>query len=434
MSNIAKKSLETFAVRVSMQLVTAAGGIFIARAFLTSGKGEYTYAGTILGMALMAATGHTKAVLWQYGRHSFPANAVVRVMVFVVLLISVPGMMAMVLAGLILPSQRTLLFVALALPFAIFSQSAAGIFLADGDVRTVNIRDLFIFVGAPLIYVPLVMFAYHTIWIVFAVWASSYVVAGIYTIFSLGRYFQGAQDAVDFKALAKEQVRFGSQACLSGLVQYLDFRVDVFLVMYMLGSGALGLYSVGIAIGEFIWQLSSAMINPSIRDIGGRDFARATEVTAKCVRHSFVLVIVAALFVAALARPMVPLIYGRAFSYGSVLTIALLPGIVSYSMMPALSAFFSQQLGQPRIPLYFSALSTVVCAIVTILTLPRFGLIAAAVATSISYTIAFVAAAMYFARVSGMSGSRIFAYSVDDFRPYRSLLTNALGALRGRER
>jgi O-antigen/teichoic acid export membrane protein len=432
MSSIAKKSLETFAARVSMQLVSAAGAIFIARTLLATGKGDYTYAGTILGFAVMAAVGHTRAILWQYGRRGLPAPAVIRVMVFVVMLISAPMVLAMVLAGSLLSSQRSLLFVALALPFAIFSQSAAGIFLADGNVRTININQLFPYVAAPLIYVPLLIFSYRSIWVVFAVWAASFVLGGIYMMFSLRRYYRGARVAVDSKELAKEQLTFGSQACLSSLVQYLDFRVDVFLVMYMIGSGALGLYSVGIAIGEFIWQLSSAMISPSLKDIGGEDFARATEVTAKCMRHSFVLVFVAAVFVATLARPVVPLIYGPAFSYGAVLTIALLPGIVSYSMMPALSAFFSQQLGQPRVPFYFSALSTAVCAIVTILTLPRFGIIAAAVATSISYTTAFIAAAIYFTRVSGMSGSRIFAYSVDDLRPYYSLLTMAAGALRGR--
>ena len=313
-------------MRLSMQLVTAAAGVFIARAFLTSGKGEYTYAGTILGVVVMAAMGHTRAVLWQYGRRGFPAPAVIRVMVFVVVLVSVPTMLAMLLAGWLLPSQRSLLFVALALPFAVLSQSAAGIFLADGDVRTINIRDLFIFVGAPVIYVPLVMFFYRTIWVVFAVWAASYVFGGFYTMFSLRRYYRGVRAAADFKELAKEQLTFGGEACLSTLMQYLDFRVDVFLVMYMLGSSALGVYSVGIAIGEFIWQLSSAMINPSLGDIGGKDFGRASEVTAKCMRHSFLLVFVAAVCVAALAGPIVPLIYGPAFSYGAVLTIALLPG------------------------------------------------------------------------------------------------------------
>jgi O-antigen/teichoic acid export membrane protein len=431
MSNIARKSLETFAVRVSMQLVSAAGGIVIARTLFSAGKGEYTYAGTILAFALSAAAGHQQAVLWQYARRSAPTRAVIRVMVFVVVLISVPMVLAMVFAGWFVPSQRSLLLVAVALPFAVFSQSAAALFLADGDVRTVNINEMFPAVGAVLVYVPLIIFVYRSLWVALGVWAASYVLGGIYMIFALRRYKRPSAGAGS-EDLVKEQLTFTSQASLSGLVQYLDFRVDVFLVMYMVGSAALGLYSVGIAIGEFIWHLSSAMINPSLQDIGGRDFRRAAEVTAKCMRHSFLLVFIAAVLVAALARPVVPLIYGPAFSYGAVLTVALLPGIIAYSMMPALAAFFSQQLGRPRVPFYFSALSTLLCAVVTALTLPHFGIIAAAVATSISYTIAFIAATLYFVRTSGMSLGRIFAYSVNDLRPYQSLVTGVLAGMRRR--
>jgi O-antigen/teichoic acid export membrane protein len=415
-----------------MQLFAAAGGIVIARTLLLSAKGEYTYAGTILTFAVMAAVGHTRAILWQSGRRGLPAYSIIRVMVCIVMLIGTPLVLAMILAGSLLPSQRSLLFVALALPFAIFSQSAGGIFLADGDVRTINITAMFPTVGATLVYVPLILFFHRTLGVVLAVWAASYVLGGVYMLLALKRYYQRATDRVSFKELAKEQMTFGSQASLSSLVQYLDFRVGVFIVMFMAGSAALGLYSVGIAIGEFLWQLSSAMINPALKDIGGKDFTRAAAVTAKCMRHSFVLVFAAAVCVALLAHQVVPLIYGPAFSYGAVVAIALLPGIVAYSMMPALSAFFSQQLGQPRVPFYFSAFSTLVCATVTALALPHFGIIAAAVATSISYTAAFIAAAAYFTRATGWSAGRIFAYSVDDLRPYHSLLTGAAAVIRGR--
>lgn len=387
----------------------------------------------------MMAVGHTRAVLWQYGKRDVPVTSVIRVLIFVVVGISIPLALGLALTGVILPSQRSLLFVAIALPFAMFGQSVAGIFLADGDVRTLNIKELFPYVLAPLVYVPIIVFFYRSLWVVLAAWAASYVVAAVYIAFALRRYYRSGVPsrssgglAKDSGALAKEQLIFGSQAGLSSLVQYLDFRIDVILVMFMLGSAALGIYSVGIAIGEFIWQISSAMINPSLKDIGGKDFARAAEVTAKCMRHSLVLVAIAAVCVALLARQVVPLIYGPAFSYGAVLTIALLPGIVAYSMMPAPAAFFSQQLGRPSVPSYFSALSATVCAIVTVLTLPRFGLIAAAVATSVSYTVAFLFAVIYFARVSGMTGSKIFAYSAEDLRPYYSLLTGAVGAIRGR--
>ncbi len=430
MSDIAKKSLETFAVRVSAQLCVAAGGIVIARTLSATGKGEFTYAGTILGMLLMATVGHNKAVLWQYGRRGLPSGAVLRVMFMVVTAVSAPLVLAMALIGWLVPSQNVLLFAAVAIPFAIFAQSAMGIFLAEGDMRRINIMSLFPAV-AVFVYVPLILFVHRSLSVALGVWALSYVAAGIYMWFALRRYRRDYEELA-VRPLLKEQVTFGSQACLSSLVQYFDFRIDVFLVIYMLGSAALGVYSVGIAIGEFIWQLSSAMINPALQDIGGKDRQRAVAVTAKCMRHSFVLVFGAAVLVALLVGRLVPLLYGPAFAYGAVITLALLPGIVAYSMMPSLAAFFSQQLGQPRTPFYFSASSAVVCAAVTALSLPHFGIIAAAVATSISYTAAFLAAAIYFVRRTGIDVRSIFALSTDDVRPYYTLLSSAVATMRGR--
>ena len=418
-------------MRVAAQLVAAGGAIVIARTLLTTGKGEFTYAGTILAFALMATVGHNKAVLWQYGRRGLPSAAVIRVMILVVIAISAPLILAMVLLGHLISSQQSLFFVAVALPFAMFSQSAMGIFLGDGDVRRANIVGMIPPVAAALVYVPLILFVHRSLTVVLAIWAASYVLGGMYTMLALRRYRRDPA-AVDLKALAKEQLTFGSQACLSSLLQYLDFRIGVFLVMFMMGSAALGVYSVGIGIGEFIWQLSSAMINPALKDIGGQDYERAIEVTGKCMRHSLVLVFAAAVLVAIVARPLVPLIYGPAFAYGALVTIALLPGIVAYSMMPALAAFFLQQLGQPRLPFYFSALSAAVSGVVTALALPHFGIIAAAVATSFSYSIAFIAAALYFVRRTGTGLGRIFALSTDDLRPYYVLLTSAVAVLRGR--
>jgi O-antigen/teichoic acid export membrane protein len=431
MSSIAKKGVETFVTRVAMQIFSAGGGVAIARTLGPTGKGEFAYAGAILVFALMATCGHTDAVFWQYGKRRLPPMAIIRVMILVVVAVCAPIVLGLVLIGLLIPSQASLLFVAAAVPPAVFAQSASGLLLGDGDVRPINLQQVFPSVLATLVYVPLLLFVYRSISVPLTAWAAAYAVGGIYMALVLRRYRSSAS-AGDLKPLAREQLTFGSQACLSSLGAFLDFRIAFFVIMFMLGNAALGVYSIGIALGEFLWHVSNAMIFPALKDIGGTDEARAAEVTAKCMRHSFLLVLLGAVFVAILARRVVPLVYGPAFSYGAVVTIALLPGIIAYSMMPALASFFSQQLGRPRIPFYFSALSTVLCGVVTVLTLPHFGIIAAAMATSISFSAAFAAALIYFGRRTGLGGRRIFALSADDLRPYYSLLTSCVGAIRGR--
>jgi Na+-driven multidrug efflux pump len=108
----------------------------------------------------------------------------------------------------------------------------------------------------------------------------------------------------------------------------------------------------------------------------------------------------------------------------------LLPGIIAYSMMGSLSTFYIQQLGDPRIPLIFRTVSTVLCAVATVLMLPRIGIAGGAIATSISYLASFALSAGYFVRRTGTAPSKLFRLDKSDLVPYRSLLRVTLNSLR----
>jgi O-antigen/teichoic acid export membrane protein len=116
------------------------------------------------------------------------------------------------------------------------------------------------------------------------------------------------------------------------------------------------------------------------------------------------------------------MVYGKPFAASGMVTRLLLPGIIAYSVMPVLARFYTQQLGNPRIPLVFSALSMVLCAVMTIVLLPHFGIAGGAVATSVSYMTAFTASAIYFVRRTGIAPHRLFAFTRGDLVPYRSVV------------
>jgi O-antigen/teichoic acid export membrane protein len=200
----------------------------------------------------------------------------------------------------------------------------------------------------------------------------------------------------------------------------------VFIIMAILGQSALGIYSIGIAIGEMLYQLTRPIVTASFGRIARGDRREASEATAACMRHSIALTIAGAAVIAALTPLLVPLVYGKAFAGAVLVTELLLPGVVAYSMMGALATFFSQQLGEPKVPLYLRMLSAIICAVVTILALPRFGIAGGAVATSVSYLVTFTLATAYFCRQTGMTVQRLFLLSRQDLTPYRSALSYAL--------
>lgn len=424
MGEIARKSLETFLTRIAVQAVSIGGSIVVARMLGTGGKGLFTYAMAALAL-IVVFNGQSPAISWQYTRlHRSPA-ALLRTMLRVLIAASLLLIVALVITGWLVPSQHALLFVAAAAPFALFTQSATGFFLADSDVKSVNRQLLIASILPVLIYVPVLAVMHAGVIVLLAAWISGYVASAVYTAIRLRSYAR-ATEGDDDGPLVKEQLRYGAQIGLANVVMFLNSRIDVFLIMFVLGQSALGVYSVGIGIGEMLFQLTRPMVQASFGRIARGNRAEAIAATAACMRHSVALTLAAALVIAALTPLLVPLVYGKAFAGAVLVTELLLPGIVAYSMMGALATFFAQQLGEPKVPLFLRLGSAIICAVVTVLALPRFGIAGGAVASSVSYIITFSLGAAYFCRQTGTSPVRLFVLSRSDLHPYRSMMTYAL--------
>ena len=419
MSDIAKKSVENFITRIVLQVVAVGGAIVIARTLGAPGKGVFTFATSILAMLQMANAGQSAAIAWQYTKRGRSAGALLKAMFVILGAFSLPVAAGLAIAGIVLPGQSALIAVAIAVPFALFVQSSTGFFLADSNVRTVNVQQILTNALPVLVYVPLLLLWHAQLMTVFAIWAACYVLTSAYTLWRLRSYRSHVGD--DDAPILKEQLKYGSQVSLNSTMAFLNFRIDVFLIMFMLGHSALGVYSIGIGIGELLWQLSRPITTAAFGRIARGTEAEAADVTATCMRHSFALVLIGAVVVFFAAPPLVPLVYGKSFAEAGLVTRYLLPGIIAYSMMPTLATFFAQQLGQPRLPLVFSTTSTVICACATALMLPHFGIIGGAIATSRSYIVAFTGAVSYFVRRTQIRPGRLFTLSRADLHPYRAL-------------
>ncbi|HEY8314911.1 MAG TPA: oligosaccharide flippase family protein [Candidatus Baltobacteraceae bacterium] len=425
MSSIAKKSIETFVARTVMQAFGILGGIVIARELGAQGKGVFSYAQTVFQVILMLYAGQAAAISWQYGKRARSSLPVFTSAMKVFVWSAVPIAAAVGVVAFAAPDQRILYAVAVALPFALFSQLCTGFFLADSNVRVLNIQMTFPTIVASLAYVVLLVFAHAGVQTLLAAWAATYICGAAYSAITLLPTLERGNDAQE-RGLVREQVTYGSQISINSVVSYLNFRIDVFLVLFMLGQTQLGIYSVGIAIGEVMFQLSRPIVTSAFGRIARGEKDEAASLTATCMRHSVVLVVAASVVAFFIGPALVTAVYGESFAGAGPVLRMLLPGIVAYSMMPVLATFFAQQLGSPRIPLTFSSISTVLCALITAATLKHFGILGAAAATSTSYGIAFGLAVAYFSRRTGLSVRQIFAFSMEDVKPYRRVALHAI--------
>jgi Na+-driven multidrug efflux pump len=86
----------------------------------------------------------------------------------------------------------------------------------------------------------------------------------------------------------------------------------------------------------------------------------------------------------------------------SLLALAvLLPGVAVYGAASALSAWFTNHAGRPRVPALLASASLAINVVVSVLAIPRLGMIGGALATSVSYGVTVAVGAWLFMRASG---------------------------------
>ena len=208
----------------------------------------------------------------------------------------------------------------------------------------------------------------------------------------------GVSPARPGKHLLADQLRYGIRSWPGSLAERLQFRADLFLVNALVGVTATGVYSVATSVAETLWYIPAALgvVIFSRVAAGGLDAAPLTSAVTR-VTLAFGLVVGA---VALVVAPMgVELLYGAPFRDAGPALQLLLPGIVAYGVVSVLSQFLLAAGAPGRSTLVLLAGLTI-NLMANALLIPRFGIMGAAMSSSISYTITALLMVLTFHRLT----------------------------------
>lgn len=420
MSSIARKGIETFVMRSITQVISIAIGVMLARQLGASGKGVFAYAGTTLGLLLTVAAGQSAAVSWQYGRLKYRSGEVWDASRRFFVRIMLPAAIALGIIGFVFGKQHALLATAAAVPAAFFLQMSASFALAEGNVRVPNAQAFFVSgLFALTVAIELYIFHVRSVTPVLIAWVCC---SGVVCLYASRRLAPYVREHLDGSHLVRQQLAFGAKVSANAIVSYLNFNIDVYIVLALLGTGALGVYTVAVGFGQLLWQLTQPLAFSAFGTVVSSEREQAAQLTAKCVRHALLWMLPFALVIVVAGPQIVRLLYGERFEYAGTVARYLLPGMLSYSAMPFFANYFSQQLGRPLLMVYTNGTSTIICALASLLLIPRLGIAGGAIATSVSYTAAALIALSCFVRESGMPLGDVFRFKSGDWRPYANLL------------
>lgn len=220
-----------------------------------------------------------------------------------------------------------------------------------------------------------------------------------------------------------EVMRYAFPCYLANLIQFLNYRLDVFIVSFFVGVKGVGLYTLAVSLAQLIWLISNAaatVLLPRVAALQNTVSENVTH-TTQITRVSFWLSFISALFLALLADQILPWVYGEAFRQSIAPLLGLLPGIVTFSMVNVLASYIAG-IGKPQLNLAVSSVGLVVTIIFDLLLIPRFGIVGAAMASTLSYSISALLTLEIFTRKSKVPVRQVLLPTSEDIRGVISLV------------
>lgn len=377
----------TFGANVVSALLSLAQSIVVARALGARGKGIIAFGILLPSTAILLVDAGFTASNIYFATRASKISLLRNALAFTITASAVVSLTLVAIralgAGLFRDLPTAAFFVAVGLvPLLLVVSQLSALLIGIGDVLYANATNIF---QAAVTFL-LTFVAVHA-----GLGATAILAAvGVSALFSallLARKLLhgGAEFSLRWdRPLLAQQLRFGIRDHAGNLVQFLNYRLDQFIVTAYLGAGALGIYSVSVAIAETLWMVPQAA--------GVLLFARAARVeperldqtTPILLRWTVVLSVAGGLGLALFGRAAIILLYSNAFASAYTALLLLLPGAVALGPAKVLTGEIAGR-GHPGLNSLVAAVGAVATIALDMTLIPLYGIRGAAAASSASY-------------------------------------------------
>jgi len=203
----------------------------------------------------------------------------------------------------------------------------------------------------------------------------------------------------------REALGFALPCYLGNLTQFLNYRLDVFIVSFFAGYASVGRYTLAVGLGQLIWMLSNAAASVLLPKLAAGEHGELDQRAAHVMRVNRLALVASfagALVIGIAGSQLIPLLYGEAFRSSIDALLWILPGIVAFSIVNVLAAFLAG-IGKPRLNLIVSTISLAVTISLDLVLIPRFDIVGAAIASSVSYILSATITVAFFVKETNTS-------------------------------
>ena len=249
-----------------------------------------------------------------------------------------------------------------------------------------------------------------SIGLLFVVSLSASILISILLLSSLGLKFKLSRDLSALKAA----IAFALPCYAANTAQFLNYRLDVFVVGFFAGATSVGRYTLAVSLGQLLWLMSNSVASVLLPKVAAAtDIDDSVSHTMRVTRLSLWATAICAFALALLATQAIPMFYGEPFRPSVSALFWLLPGIVIFSVANVLAAYIAG-IGKPRLNLYVSGVSLIITVILDLVLIPKLNIVGAAIASTASYSVAAFMLIFFFIRETGASLRDVLLPSSED--------------------
>jgi O-antigen/teichoic acid export membrane protein len=320
-------------------------------------------------------------------------------------------------------SGDNLLLVILALlpiPFSLFNTYNSGIFLGKNEIGTFN----------KINWIPTLVVLMLTLVLVlwFSMDIAGYMIAmigGPVFIFVVLLFKNKFIEAFSLKfnwVIIKKMLGLGMIYAFALLMINLNYQIDIILLDRLSIPYETGIYSKGAAITQYLWQipmlLSTIVFARSA--IAKNDKAFSLKV-AQLLRVSFLLIGLGSFFLFLFSKLIIVGMYGEMFRESTSVLNILLGGVLLLTIFKVMNTDLAGK-GKPWVSLKAMIPALGINILLNILWIPEYGADGAALASTVSYSIAAILFLYFYSKEVGIPITTILRYKKSDFDPIRQIL------------
>jgi O-antigen/teichoic acid export membrane protein len=199
----------------------------------------------------------------------------------------------------------------------------------------------------------------------------------------------------------RDLLRYGLPLYPGSLTSFFGYRADVYLLAGLLAqpSAPLGYYSMAVSMAELVFFLPNAVSTFFFPQVAGAAREQSDRQVAIVSRTTLLVTATVGLALVPVASGAILLLL-PAFTPSLPALFVLLPGVVAISVTKVVSGYVAG-LGLTGRTSVVNVLAFLVNVVLNLLLIPRYGIIGAALASLVSYTLSSIVYSVMAARLAG---------------------------------